>query len=67
MVARTIPVAPFDLVIFGATGDLAKRKIFPSLFERMRVGQMPAGARIFGAARGDLSDKAFRALVEEAP
>ena len=66
MVARTIPVAPFDLVIFGATGDLAKRKIFPSLFERMRKGQMPANARIFGAARGDLTDAAFKDMVREA-
>ena len=66
MVARTIPVAPFDLVIFGATGDLARRKIFPSLFERMKAGQMPATARVIGAARGDLSKEAFRALVSEA-
>ena len=31
MVSRVIPVTSFDLVIFGATGDLAKRKIFPGL------------------------------------
>jgi len=51
MVSRTIPVAPFDLVIFGATGDLSKRKILPSLFARMRSGQMPETARIIGAAK----------------
>ncbi|MCP4822427.1 MAG: hypothetical protein GY883_24850, partial [Shimia sp.] len=34
MVARVIPVSPFDLVIFGATGDLARRKILPGLFLR---------------------------------
>ena len=31
MVARVIPVEPFDLVIFGATGDLARRKILDAL------------------------------------
>ena len=29
MVSRVIPVDPFDLVIFGGTGDLARRKILP--------------------------------------
>jgi len=32
MVSRIVKVAPFDLVIFGGTGDLAHRKIFPALF-----------------------------------
>jgi glucose-6-phosphate 1-dehydrogenase len=66
MAARTIPVSPFDLIIFGATGDLAKRKIFPSLYFRMKAGQMPQNARIIGAARGELSDKDFVELVTEA-
>ena len=34
MVSRVIPVDPFDLTIFGGTGDLAKRKILPGLFRR---------------------------------
>ena len=53
MVARTIPVDPFDLVIFGGTGDLARRKILPSLFRRRLAGQMPGDARVIGCARGD--------------
>ncbi|MFM1863579.1 MAG: glucose-6-phosphate dehydrogenase, partial [Pseudomonadota bacterium] len=32
MVSRVIPVEPFDLVIFGASGDLARRKIWPALW-----------------------------------
>jgi glucose-6-phosphate 1-dehydrogenase len=32
MVSTVIPVQPFDLVIFGATGDLSHRKILPSLY-----------------------------------
>ncbi|MCR9127333.1 MAG: glucose-6-phosphate dehydrogenase [Rhodobacteraceae bacterium] len=64
MVSRVIPVAPFDLVIFGATGDLARRKILPGLFHRFAVGQMPDAARIIGVARTDMDESAFRADVQ---
>lgn len=66
MVSRVIPVDPFDLVIFGGTGDLARRKILPGLYRRFLAGQMPEGSRIIGAARGDLTDEAFRQMVAEA-
>ena len=59
MVSRIIPVDPFDLVIFGGTGDLARRKIFPGLYRRFHAGQMPPDARIIGAARSDMTAKAF--------
>ena len=72
MVVRTIPVEDFDLVIFGATGDLAHRKILPGLYRRYLAGQMPPDARIIGAARSDLTDEQFReetrkAIAEFAP
>lgn len=66
MVSRVIPVETFDLVIFGGTGDLARRKILPGLYRRFLAGQMPADSRIIGAARGDLTDEAFRQMVAEA-
>ncbi len=66
MVSRVIPVEPFDLVIFGGTGDLAKRKIFPGLYRRFLGGQMTEDSRIIGGARANLTDKAFRALVAAA-
>ncbi|MGR3490880.1 MAG: glucose-6-phosphate dehydrogenase [Shimia sp.] len=66
MVARVIPVDPFDLVIFGGTGDLARRKILPGLFRRFRAGQMPRDARVIGAARSDMDDAGYRAFVDEA-
>jgi len=66
MVARVIPVDPFDLVIFGGTGDLARRKILPGLYRRFWSGQMPEGARIIGAARSEMDDAGFRAFVAEA-
>ncbi|MDK3018470.1 glucose-6-phosphate dehydrogenase [Pseudodonghicola flavimaris] len=65
MKARAIPVDPFDLVIFGATGDLARRKILPALFKRYCAGQMEPGARVIGAARSELSQEEFRNLVRE--
>ncbi|MEO0344387.1 MAG: glucose-6-phosphate dehydrogenase [Pseudomonadota bacterium] len=64
MAMQTIPVDPFDLTIFGATGDLATRKILPGLFRRMRAGQMPKEARIIGAARTEMTRDDFRALVK---
>ena len=66
MVSRIIPVDPFDLVIFGGTGDLARRKILPGLFRRFVDGQMPPEARIIGAARSDHDTKAFRRLIGKA-
>lgn len=66
MVSRVIPVDAFDLVIFGGTGDLAKRKILPGLYRRFWAGQMPAESRIIGAARADLDEAGFRKLVADA-
>lgn len=66
MVSRVIPVEDFDLVIFGGTGDLARRKILPGLFRRFLGGQMPETARIIGAARSEMDDAGFRALVADA-
>ncbi|WP_424180235.1 glucose-6-phosphate dehydrogenase [Yoonia sp. TsM2_T14_4] len=66
MVSRVIPVETFDLVIFGGTGDLARRKILPGLFRRFRSGQMPEGSRIIGAARSEIDSDGYRAMIAEA-
>lgn len=66
MVSRVIPVEDFDLVIFGGTGDLARRKILPGLYRRFHAGQMPEGARIVGAARQVQDDNAYRELIRGA-
>ncbi len=63
MVSRVIPVDPFDLVIFGGTGDLARGKILPALYRRWRAGQIPPGARVIGAARAAHDDESYRVLV----
>lgn len=66
MVSRVIPVDDFDLVIFGGTGDLARRKIFPGLYRRFCSGQMPSTSRIVGAARSDMDSAAFRDMIRDA-
>ena len=66
MVSRVIPVEDFDLVIFGGTGDLARRKILPGLFRRFLSGQMPSTSRVIGAARSDLDSDGYRAMIREA-
>ncbi|WP_435136563.1 glucose-6-phosphate dehydrogenase [Pseudopelagicola sp. nBUS_19] len=66
MVSRTIPVGPFDLVVFGGTGDLARKKILPALFKRFCSGQMPAPSRLIGAARKNLDNKSYRDFVRQA-
>ncbi|PZX15995.1 glucose-6-phosphate 1-dehydrogenase [Palleronia aestuarii] len=66
MVSRVIPVEPFDLVIFGGTGDLARRKILPGLYRRFVSGQMPPEARVIGAARSEFDDAGYRNEVRDA-
>jgi len=66
MAARVVPVSPFDLVVFGATGDLARRKLLPALYYRDLAGQIPDDARIVGVARSELSTEAHRERAHEA-
>jgi glucose-6-phosphate 1-dehydrogenase len=60
------PVEPFDLVIFGGTGDLAVRKLLPALFHRFVDGQIPTSSRIIGIAREALDDDGYRGLLRTA-
>jgi len=53
------------IVLFGATGDLAKRKLLPGMFHLAQVGLMPERFRIVGAARKELGDEEFRELARE--
>ncbi len=64
--ATIIPVASFDYVVFGATGDLTRRKLLPALYYRFRDGQIPGSSRIIGASRTELSTEAFRDRAREA-
>lgn len=66
MSSRIIPVQPFDYVVFGATGDLTKRKLIPALYHRFKDGQFDEQSRIIGASRSKLSEAEFQTLVREA-
>ncbi len=61
---RRVP-EPSTLVIFGATGDLAKRKLLPSLFMMHRQGALPSGFSIVGFGRRPWADIDFRNYVRE--
>ena len=54
------------IVVFGATGDLAQRMLFPSLYNLDADGLLGERVRIHGAARSVMDDAAFRALVAAA-
>ncbi|WP_439741606.1 glucose-6-phosphate dehydrogenase [Bacillus pseudomycoides] len=53
------------IVIFGATGDLAKRKLFPSLFRLFRQGKISENFAVVGVARRPLSTEEFRENVKQ--
>jgi glucose-6-phosphate 1-dehydrogenase len=53
-------------VLFGATGDLAKRKLLPGLFHLYELGLMPERFRIVGTSRHEVSDEEFRVLARSA-
>src|ERR1700712_5499194 len=55
----------FDLLLFGATGDLALRKLVPALYRRHLAGQIGAGARIVGVARTAQTREVYIAQIEE--
>lgn len=53
------------LLLFGATGDLAKRKIYPALFNLHLDRKLPAGFSIFGMGRRSWNDAEFRRRVAQ--
>ncbi|EMG49781.1 Glucose-6-phosphate 1-dehydrogenase [Candida maltosa Xu316] len=52
-----------SIVVFGASGDLAKKKTFPALFGLFREKQLPKTVQIIGYARSHLSDEDFKARI----
>lgn len=59
--AVTLPVAdPCVIVIFGATGDLTRRKLLPALFHLACEGCMAPAFHVVGVSRPDMDDAVFR-------
>ena len=57
---------PTIVVIFGGNGDLARRKLLPSLYHLHLEGLMPADWRVIGNARSEVSDEEFRRSARQA-
>ncbi len=63
---RDLAVPPDHVIIlFGATGDLAQRKLWPGLYHLEAAGLMPSEFGIIATARGNYSDDELRALVRK--
>jgi glucose-6-phosphate 1-dehydrogenase len=58
--------APCALAIFGASGDLTRRKLLPALYALSVQGLLPPGFTVVGAGRTPLTDESFRASVRDA-
>ncbi|GEN79021.1 glucose-6-phosphate dehydrogenase [Actinotalea fermentans] len=65
---RRLPriAGPCGLVIFGVTGDLARRKLMPAVYDLANRGLLPPGFALTGFARRDWEDQDFAQVVHDA-
>jgi glucose-6-phosphate 1-dehydrogenase len=63
---RPITPEPCVMVIFGATGDLTRRKLFPALYNLALQHLLPTGFSVLGFSRQELSDDDFRSRMRDA-
>ncbi len=61
-----LPVHPTTLVIFGATGDLARRKLLPALYNLAHEGSLPERFHLIGVSRSEKAHEDFAAEAKEA-
>jgi len=54
---------PFAFVIFGATGDLSRRKLIPALYHLASLGYLPPKYAVLGTSRTGMTDDAFREMA----
>jgi glucose-6-phosphate 1-dehydrogenase len=60
-----LPVHPTTLVIFGGTGDLAKRKLLPAIYNLAHEGALPERFNLIGASRSEMPDDEYREMARE--
>src|SRR3954447_1174332 len=60
-----LPVPGTALVIFGATGDLARRKLLPAIYNLAHEGALPERFNLIGVSRREQSDEEFRDFARE--
>ena len=58
-----LPVHPTALVVFGATGDLAHRKLLPALYNLAHEGALPERFELIGIARSNYPHEDFRDIA----
>src|SRR4051812_16660415 len=61
-----LPVHPTTLVIFGASGDLARRKLLPAIYNLAHEGALPERFNLIGVSRGEMSDDEYRSQARDA-
>jgi glucose-6-phosphate 1-dehydrogenase len=61
-----LPVPPTTMVIFGATGDLARRKLLPALYNLAHEGALPERFHLIGVSRREQPHDDYRAICEQA-
>src|SRR5512147_735002 len=59
------PVEPCTLVIFGGSGDLARRRLIPALYNLLLDGLLPPNFAVIGLGRTLMTDKEFRATLRD--
>src|SRR6476469_9677052 len=59
------PTKPTAFVLFGATGDLAKRMVLPAFYRLWQEGLLPAKWKLIGNGRGDVDHLNFRSYVRD--
>jgi len=60
-----LPIHPTTLTIFGATGDLSKRKLLPALYNLAHEGALPERFHLIGSSRSEMTDEEFRDMAIE--
>lgn len=66
MAQLTAPDAPVIIVLFGATGDLAKRMVLPAFYTLAEQHLMPENYLLIGTGRGQVSDEQFAQHIHDA-
>jgi glucose-6-phosphate 1-dehydrogenase len=61
-----LPVHPTNLAIFGATGDLANRKLLPAIYNLAHDGALPERFNLVGISRSEMTDAEFREMAIKA-
>lgn len=56
-------MSKFVMIIFGASGDLTKRKLMPALYSLYKDNRLPEGFAILGIGRTDYADETYRDYI----